>query len=305
MLNCEGLRKKTVGGNKVLIAEFHNKLFEVNSYIKGMFGGANVNSADSGKGTVGNIDDIISGLGEILISRNIEKIVAAFREALKPVLEYMAKTGYLAEETKNFSEALKPVLERVEKVEDAVARMGKEVVDFKLSIMKEIIMVRDQLRMLNESLINLEGRLISFAEAKEGKIEEEKGVVREKWVLEEDKNVMVQEKNIEAQKRADSSLSVKDAAVQKNEVVMKKEKVPVSISTTDDVERLKEIARLEARLVKLKGEISSLQSLIEMGLGSNGDKETLKLKLREKREIEEGINRLKGKDEVDVTSKAL
>ncbi|MEM2046291.1 MAG: hypothetical protein QXZ06_00240 [Candidatus Jordarchaeales archaeon] len=254
-----------------------------------------MNSADSGKVTVGDIDAIISGLGEILISKNIEKIVAAFREALKPVLEYMTKIGYLVEEAKDASGDLKPVLERVEKVEDAVVRMGKEVADFKLSMMKEVLMLRDQLRMLNESLISLERRFASLTSAKEGKVEGE-GVVGEEWVLEENKDVRVQKKNIGVQEQANVFVSMKDAAVQKNEAVMKEEKTPVSISTNDDVERLKEIARLETRLVKLNGEILSLQSLIETGLGGVKEKEILSLKLREKKEIEERINKLKRKD---------
>ncbi|GEM_PF-2079872 len=249
-----------------------------------------MNPADSGKGTAVDVDAIISGLGELLISRNIEKIVAAFREALKPVLEHMAKVDSLTENAKDVYGTLKPVLERMEKVEDVVIRMEKEVADFKLSIMKEVLMLRDQLRMLNESLISLEERFTSLLERREDKIEEGRKVAGKEWV-EEDKEVKVQERSTEIREQTNVSASVEEAIVKRSEEVTREEE-PV-FPSTKDVEKMKEIARLEARRAKLKGEISSLQMLIDMGLGGVEEKDALNAKLREMKEIEEKISSLR------------
>ncbi|MBS7287909.1 MAG: hypothetical protein KIH01_03990 [Candidatus Freyarchaeota archaeon] len=245
-----------------------------------------MNSANSGKGTAGDVESILSGLGEILISKNLEKMINAFREALKPVLEQIVKVRSLVETVKGVSVDLKPVLEQIVKVEDAVVKMGKDLADFKLSIMKEIIMLRDQLRTLNEGLISLEGRLTSLAKAEEGGIKE----AEKELVLEGGEGAAVQEEAVEI--KANALAGERSSATREGGVVEKEVRGPVFVP--EDIEKTKEIAKLETRLVKLKGEISSLQTLIEVGLGGGEEKEALNAKLREKKEIEEKISKLRG-----------
>ncbi len=237
-------------------------------------------------------ETILGKLGDILIGKNISKFVDAFTVSLNPVLD------------------------RVVKVEEAITKIGRDLADFKLSVMKEIVMLRDQLRMLNEALINLEGRIIDYTEGREREAIREEREHEEEWILEENRREELQgggdlhvkiEKQIEnvpanqeetvkieefseAEVRAEKPVLMEEAGVSYSDAVKVAEHATVSV---ENIEKMKELVRLETRLVKLKGEISSLQSLIEVGLATVADKEALNAKLKEKKEIEEKIRRLR------------
>lgn len=102
---------KLVKRNNFIIADSTTSYLGLVLPLRKTGAGRNMNSADSGKGSAGDVESILSGLGEILISRNLEKMMNAFREVLKPVLEQVAKVSSIVEAVEGASVDLKPVLD--------------------------------------------------------------------------------------------------------------------------------------------------------------------------------------------------
>jgi len=186
-----------------------------------------------------------------------------------------------------------PFLEKITKFNEAISEVTCEIADLKLSFMKEIGIIRDLLRRIDENLVNLEKQIsnantvAAVTEGGEWRLEESIGV--------ESNSVEGGDENaggeaIVSEKGENELMKERDEPTEKRRLLKLEGMVLIP---EERIQAYKEIAQLETRLVKIKGEIASLKNLIDVGLGTMEDKRLLEDKLEEKRRVEERIKKLK------------
>lgn len=226
-------------------------------------------SNNSGTMSTKSVDTIVSTLIDLLAGKSAERVVDVIKVNVKPIMEQVAK------------------------MHDHIGRVERELMDFKLNVMKEILVIREQLKTITESLVNLDRRFASLP-----KVEEEEAARGGVWEVSEEepkiasKEAAGQHEVVSIEKVKPPLVAEEQRAVQAEKPAEKEEGKKQPIATHEDLEKAREVAQLKTRLVRLQLEISSLQSLIDVGLGGVEEKEALSAKLREKKEIEERLEAL-------------
>lgn len=244
-------------------------------------------SNNGGVTSTKNIDAVVSALIDLLAGKSAERVISTVREDLKSLVEQVAKTF------------------------DYIGKVERELMDFKLNMMKEILVIREQLKTITESLVNIDRRFAALPKVEEQAIrgeewevsetetqiaQEEAAGQRESRISTEEiqsrEETVSQREAISVKEEKPSFVTEKQKLIQVEKVAEKEEVGKQPIAAVEDLEKAREIAQLKTRLVRLQLEISSLQSLIDVGLGGVEEKEALNAKLREKKEIEERLEKL-------------